>query len=118
MNLGYSCRPSFRITQHKRNEIILNRILEYFGCGILIKTTSKSKNPDNLAYDLNISKFSDVFDIIIPFFQKFPIYGAKHQDLRDFQKGVYIVKNKGHLTEEGLKEIQNLTYGMNSYRKF
>lgn len=57
MSLGYSCRPSFRITQHKRDEITLKRILEYFGSGILIKTMSKSKKPESLAYDINISKF-------------------------------------------------------------
>ena len=72
----------------------------------------------NIVQHLILSKFSDVFDIVIPFFQKYPIYGAKHQDFLDFQKGVYIVKNKGHLTEEGLNEIKNLTYGMNSFRKF
>lgn len=118
MRLGYSCRPCLRITQHKRDLIVLKRILEYFGCGILIKCPSKSKSAENLVYDINISKFSDIVNIVIPFFQQYAIYGAKHADFLDFKKGVSIVNNKGHFTPEGLNQIKNLTYGMNSFRKF
>lgn len=55
---------------------------------------------------------------MIPLFEKNPIYGAKNKDFLDICKGVHIIKNKKHLTSEGLNELKNLVYGMNTYRKF
>lgn len=92
MKLGYSVRPTFRITQHQRDIVVLKRIVEYFCCGFL------SENRSRYAYDLCIGKISNLVDIILPFFQEYTIFGAKYLDLLDFKKGVYIVNNKGHLT--------------------
>ena len=103
---------TFRITHPQRDIVVLKRIIEYFCCGFL------SENRSRYAYDLCIGKISNLVDIILPFFQEYTIFGAKYLDLLDFKKGVYIVNNKGHLTPEGLNELKNLTYRMNSFRKF
>lgn len=50
--------------------------------------------------------------------EKYPIFGSKHLDFMDFRQGVYIVKEKRHLTPEGLNELKSLSYVMNTYRKF
>ena len=65
---------------------------------------------------LHISKFSDIENIIIPFFEKYPISGIKSLDFLDFKKVAEIVKTKGHLTPEGFKTIENINSKMNHRR--
>lgn len=113
MKLGYTCLPQFRITQHERDLTVLKRILAALGCGILIKPTG---NRDR--YTISVANISDLVNIVIPLFEKYPIYGAKYQDFLCFRKGIHIIKEKGHLTPEGLKELEVLAYEMNTYRKY
>jgi len=63
-----------------------------------------------------VTKFSDICDKIIPFLEKYPLQGAKLLDYADFKKAVEIMKNKGHLTKEGLEEICKIKVGMNRGR--
>jgi hypothetical protein len=52
-------------------------------------------------------------DIIIPFFEKYPIQGIKSSDFPDFKKVAEILKNKEHLTSEGFNKIIEIKVGMN-----
>jgi hypothetical protein len=56
--------------------------------------------------------------LVIPFFENYPIYGAKFLDFQAFCQGITIIKNKEHLTQEGLDRLKDLAYSMNTYRKF
>jgi hypothetical protein len=47
---------------------------------------------------LQVIKFSDIHDLIIPFFNVYPIQGQKYFDFLDFIKVVNMLKNKEHLT--------------------
>jgi hypothetical protein len=66
---------------------------------------------------LTVTKMSDLFSKIIPFFQKHPLQGTKKLDFEDFVEVAQIIKIKGHLTAEGLKEIQIIKFRMNRGRK-
>lgn len=59
-----------------------------------------------------------LLELVQSFFQKHSIYGAKQSDFLDFSLGMDIINKKGHLTPEGLNELNKIAYGMNSYRKF
>ena len=48
----------------------------------------------------------DLLTIIIPFFKKYPFYGAKWLDFKCFCQGMEIIKNKDHLRQEGLDSIK------------
>lgn len=113
MTHGYTCQPQFRVTQHERDLIVLCRILESMACKTIVKPSG-----DRDRYSLSVANISNLVNLVIPFFEKYPIYGAKHLDFLDFCKGVSILKNKGHLTSKGLEELRDLAYGMNTYRKF
>jgi hypothetical protein len=65
---------------------------------------------------LQVIKFSDISDIIIPFFKEYPIQGQKYLDFLDFIKIVNILKNKEHLTSEGFNNILNIKASMNERR--
>lgn len=113
MKLGYTCQPQFRVTQHERDLIVLKRIIDSMGCGTIVKPSE-----DRDRYTISVANILDLVNIVIPLFEKYPLYGAKLSDFLDFCKGVYIIKDKGHLTPEGLKALNDLAYAMNTYREF
>lgn len=60
-----------------------------------------------------VSKFEDIFNIIIPFFKKYPLYGDKNLNYLDFVKAAFLIKDKAHLTQEGWDKVLTLKSGMN-----
>lgn len=83
MKLGFTCQSKFRITQDERDLIVLKIIIESMGCGILVNNKSKDKHAPK-GRDLSVGKNSDLVNIVIPFFQQYPIYGAKYEDFFGF----------------------------------
>jgi hypothetical protein len=68
----------------------------------------------NCMATFTVSKISDLFVKIIPFFS--PLQGSKNLDFMDFCKIANIMLNKSHLTTEGLEEIRQIKFGMNTGR--
>ena len=60
-----------------------------------------------------VTKFSDITEKIIPFFDKYPLVGAKRQDYLSFVKVAELMQAKAHLTKEGLEQIKQIKVGMN-----
>jgi len=83
-------------------------LIEYFGCGNVYENRE--------AVDLIISKFSDLNNKVIPFFEKYSIQGVKSLDYLDFVKVMDLMNNKAHLTKQGLDQICKIKAGMNKGR--
>ena len=109
-SIGFQVLLVFIVTQHSRDENLIRRIRAYLNCGQVYK------NRD--AFDYRVTKFIDITDKIIPFFKKYPIRGVKALDFADWCKAAELIKNKKHLTAEGLDEIRHIKEGMNTLRKF
>ena len=54
---------------------------------------------------------------IIPFFNKYPLYGAKRLEYEDFCKVASMMNSKTHLTESGLEQVREIKSNMNRGRK-
>lgn len=67
-------RLHFSLSQNYRDHKLLQSLVNYLGCGYIYNYSSRS------AVSFHVTKFKDVLDIIIPFFSKYPIHGAKHAD--------------------------------------
>ena len=107
-NLGFQVKLVFQLTQHSRDIVLINSLIEFFGSGGVYK--------DREFIQFKISKFSDITEIVIPFFNKFQIMGIKSQDFNDFVK-IELMKNKAHLTSEGLDKIRKIQIEMNKGRQ-
>jgi len=70
----------------------------------------------NDSVHLQLIKQSDILDIIIPFFLKYPIDGIKALDFSDFKQVADLLKNKEHLTPEGFNKILAIKARMNKAR--
>lgn len=106
---GYQVQVRFRIAQDKRDLTLLGIIASYLGCGTIQSTGRNVAN-------IEISNYKDLVNIIIPFFNKYPILGSKFLDFEDFCRVAELMKNKAHLTKEGLEEIKGIKSKMNTLR--
>lgn len=98
------------LTQHKCDEELLKNIMATLGCG---RYFSRS---DSNCGDFIVEKFSDITEKILPFFEAHPLHGIKNKNFNDFKKVAFLMKDKVHLKDEGIKQIQEIKNGMNSKR--
>lgn len=110
--LGYGVQLSFQITQNERDIELIRSLVSFFGCGRLVVNEKHNGSKVNF----NVTKFSEIQELIIPFFLKHKILGVKFLDFEDWRRAGEIVKNKGHLSIEGLDEIFKLKTGINRGR--
>ena len=85
-------------------------LIEYFDCGRIFKHSENT-------VVFSVTKFIDIVENIIPFFKKYQIHGVKAKDFEDFCLVAELMKEKKHLTSEGLKQIKKKKAGMNIGRK-
>src|SRR5690606_1587461 len=107
---GFQVVLEFSVSQHSRDEQLLKGFIPFFGCGKF--------NSNGRWATFRVHKFIDVQSIIIPFFQQCNMVGCKLEDFlrSDFIRIAEIVKEKGHLSDKGLAEIQKIKEGMNKGR--
>ena len=109
--IGYQVYLRFRISQHARDAKLMELIMNYLGAGRLERDSRKP-----VIY-LVINKISEINQIVIPFFNQYPICGIKHLDYLDWCKIANLIESGAHLTNEGLAEIQRIKDGINTSRK-
>jgi hypothetical protein len=88
----------------------MKKLADYLGCGMY------KLRPNGLAGDFLVLSFTDIKDKVIPFFNLYPILGAKALDFEDFCKVAVIIEVNGHLTPDGLEQIKLIKSGMNTGR--
>jgi hypothetical protein len=109
---GYSVLLNFVVGQHSRDLLLMEKLVEFFGCGRLNQVSDKP------AVCYLVTDINNIVDIIIPFFNKYSVKGSKNLDYLDFCKIAYLIKDKAHLTENGLNQIKELASGMNLKREW
>jgi hypothetical protein len=109
--IGYQVYLRFRISQHARDAKLMELIMDYLGAGRLERDSRKP-----VIY-IVINKISEINQIVIPFFNQYPICGIKHLDYLDWCKIANLIESGAHLTTEGLAEIQRIKDGINTGRK-
>ena len=107
-SIGFQVELVFILTQHSRDEQLMNSLTEYLNCGNLHKKRE--------VFEYRIRKFSDLTEKVIPLFNKYPVIGVKSKDFADFCRVAELMKNKAHLTKEGLNKIRKIKAGMNTGR--
>jgi len=75
------------------------------------------RNEKQMMVSLTIVKYSDITNLIIPFFKKYPVLGIKQNDFSDWCKIAKLMNDGSHLTIEGLNLIRTIKNGMNKGRK-
>jgi LAGLIDADG endonuclease len=110
--MGCYVRLRASVSQHSRDEILINNLINRLNCGFVTKHTHK-KNVTYVIY-----RFEDIYNKIIPIFNKYPILSVKSLDFKDFCKAAELINKKAHLTLEGLDKISKIKSNMNTGRIF
>ena len=97
----------FSVSQDVRDALLLKNLGIYLGCGII------NKYKDRDVCELVVAKIDDIVMKIIPFFEKYPIKGSKHNNYIYFKEAAFIIKSKDHFTEKGMDRIKELKAVMN-----
>jgi hypothetical protein len=97
--------PVFNLTQSNLDFKLFVEIQNYLGVGKVYK------NRQNVTFV--VKSIDDIVDVLLPLFDKYPLRGSKLLGYNIFKCVVLMIKDKKHLTLEGLIQILNLSYFMN-----
>jgi hypothetical protein len=84
----------------------LKSLVEFFHCGYV------TQHKNRKVCEFVVTKIKDIIINILPFFDQYKIKGSKYNDYMKFKEAALLIKNKEHLTEQGLNkiiELQNST---------
>jgi len=111
LNTGIEVRPSFSISQNKKNLNLLKKINNYFKCG------SIRYSQYDRCYKYEVRKINDLCKRIIVHFKKFPLIGCKKDDFGKFEKICTMVNANLHRNKENLEIIIKLAYNTNQGKR-
>jgi hypothetical protein len=98
---GLFVNPGFSIGLHKKDQALLELIQStWSGVG---KITKQGK--DSIQY--RVLSIKDL-GVIIDHFDKYPLTTQKRADYELFKQAFELIRNKEHLTNEGIKKLQEL----------
>ena len=101
-------RLLFEIELREDDKPILERIRETLGCGQIYHLEYASHSKWQPHVKLKVSNFKDISQKIIPFFLKNPLQAKKRFDFEKFCVVAEMIRNKEHLTPEGVAKIKAL----------
>ncbi len=111
LKVKWEVRPSFSVSQNQDRAEVLYLFVDYFGCG----TIRPDRSDKTLKYE--VRKIVDLVDNVIPHFLKYPLQSSKQKDFLSFAEICKRVRQGKHLSPDGLVEIANTAFKMNSSGK-
>jgi LAGLIDADG endonuclease len=105
MSQGWQVLPEFRIVQHSRDEAILHRLRDFFGCGRVVLNRGTQK-------ELRIRRLDDL-KRVVEFFSDIQLHSKKRRDFEIFREIINSMTRRQHLEQEGLATIAMLAWKMN-----
>jgi len=89
----------FHITQHSRDSLLMKKLILFFGCG------NVNIRLNNDRCDFYVQDFIKICEIIIPHFNRYPLYNIKFLDFSDFKNAAELFKLSG---SKNIKAIKNI----------
>lgn len=105
LKTGFKVELIFQIGLHENDKAILELIQSSLGVGKIYKHGNES-------FQFRVSSIKDL-EVIINHFDKYPLQTQKQADYLLFKRTKDIIKNKEHLTIEGLDKIVAIKASMN-----
>ena len=97
----------FSVAQNEDRAEVLGLMKDYFKCGFIRRNT----NDNTLKYETR--NLNALLTRIIPHFKKYPLLSAKQRDFEIFEIVCQKMKERKHLTKDGIVEIMDLVSVMN-----
>lgn len=112
MTMRWQVQPSFVVVQSASSREVLEDMHRFFGCGhVYVNRRSDNHREDLCRY--YVGRFTDLRDIIVPFFQEHPLRTSKQENFEKFARIIELMYQRRHLTRPGLVEIAEIVETMN-----
>ena len=112
-NSGWQVIYFFKVSQNPIGKVILDSLKKRLDCGY-VKQNSKTDLTDK-SLALVVRNFNDLKMKVLPFFRGKLIIKRKNFEI--FEKVLLLIEKKKHLEKEGLSEIIDLAYSMNTCKR-
>ena len=103
---GYQVLPELTVVQHQRDLDLLYELRSKMNCGVV-----RRNHGDRFCW--RVRSLKNLTEIIIPFFDKYPLKSKKSIEFIKFRKVVMMMQEGKHLSEEGFAEITKIASEMN-----
>lgn len=110
---GYYVQPMFFIYQHRDRRDLLEMAKEYFGHG---RIRPKSDNPDVLMF--SIQSRNELREQVLPLLKEMEAFSSRTRDYQKFADVLARFERRENRTREGLAQIVEIAYSMNSNGKW
>jgi len=104
---GIQFRPKFTITADLDSKYVLDSIQSYLNCGSV--TINKIKH----TAEFEVVRLNELYEIIIPHFENYPVFSAKLHAFILFKQIVIALMKKEKRSLEGRRELLKLALSMN-----
>jgi hypothetical protein len=112
MRLGWQVQPSFTVVQGESSRDVLEAMVRFFGCGKVYLNRRHDNHREHLSR-YYVSRFGDLRDVIVPFFEANPLRTAKRDNFAKFAEIIRMIELRRHVTVSGLIEIAEIAQTMN-----
>ncbi len=110
--IGYQISHNFAVSQGERSLAALEKVKNFFGVGKIYINRRHDNHKEHM-YNYKVTNRQDLLSVIIPFFEKYPLYTSKQNDFLLFARCVRLMRFNRHLVLDGMIKIANLTIQMN-----
>src|SRR3990167_4716039 len=101
--LKWQVITEFHLSQNPGGKNILEAFSQRLGCGYLKPNHAQSLK--DKTWVLIVKDRKELKGKLIPFFEKYPLYTSKQNDLEIFIKVLALIEQGKHLAREGFQEI-------------
>ena len=109
---GYQVSHEFIVTQGAKSVDCLYMIQEFFGIGGVFLNTRYDNHKEHM-YRYAVRNRKELLEVVIPFFEQYPLLTAKRSDFEKFVVCVKLIEANHHLTRAGLIDIVEIVQTMN-----
>ena len=110
--LRWQVQPQFVVAQSVSSRDVLEELVRFFGCGKVYVNQRHDDHREPLAL-YYVERFTDLRDVIVPFFQEHQLRTSKREDFAKFVRVLRLMEERKHLTVSGLIEIAEIAETMN-----
>jgi len=112
---GAKVELNFHIKLNAKDRDLLEKVKKSLKCGNVYYQKERRKNHTQ-CYRYTVGSHRDIINIIIPFFNKHSLQSnSKRKNFKLFYKISKKVREKEHLTKQGIEEIRKLKERMNQH---
>jgi hypothetical protein len=109
---GIQVAHEFAVTQGAKSITCLRKLNEFFAVGHVFVNTRYDNHREHL-YRYVVRRREDLLNVIIPFFERYPLRTSKRDDFEKFAECVRRIDAKEHLNKDGLIRIVETSQTMN-----